>query len=137
MTTRGYFWRSSVQSVVKNLLEQKWERGFDAREAKILPANTSILTENRPPDVRESTPRITLSVVDRAEYHRDPNKLVSIVSRVCIGLMRQGYEIRPDIWSEGTPVRRRGPVNEVKLIETFDQFVEEFGDPRKNGGRKK
>jgi hypothetical protein len=140
VTIKGYFWRSSVRDTVKTALEQAWEPTCHTREVPVLPGGTSVLAENRPPDSRERTPRIVLSVVEREEYERDPSKLVAITTRVCIGLMRQGYEVRPDIYCQGTPIRRRveqGPAVKAKFIETFDQMVREFGDPKKNGGPKK
>lgn len=138
MTVRGYFWRSSVRTTVKTVLEQHWEPTCHTREVPALPAGLSVLRD-RQPDVRERTPRIVLSVVDKAEYERDQSKLAGITTRVCIGLMRQGFEVRND-----TDAMRRtgligdkGPVDDVRLIGNVAEFIQEFGDPKKNGGPKK
>jgi hypothetical protein len=139
VTIKGYFWRSSVQSTIKTILEQRWAPEDHTRVAMVIPGGVSVLRENKAPDVSDRNQYIHLSVVEREEYERDTSKLVAITTRVCIGLMRQGYEVRND-----TEAMRRtgligasGPVDEVKLIGDVEEFKREFGDPTKNGGPKK
>ena len=64
---------------------------------------------------------------DQEDYRNDEDSLVRITSRVCIDLMRLGFEVRSDVYTKGTPVRRRGPEVQPKIVRSFEEMVETFG----------
>jgi len=120
---KGYFWRSSVERVIRVILDQDWDPTVSFRDVQVMPVGTKMEDSG--------TPSICLSVLDRTEYRTDPSKLVNITNRVCIMLMREGYEIR------NNAVIDRGPVDKLKVVEGWDEVSKAFGDPGNKGPKKK
>ena len=121
MAVKGFFWRSSIERSIEAILSQKWYHSVTHRKVfltpMIGPGRVKILSPE------ERTPLIYLSVLDREEYRKNPEKLLDITNRVCIHLMRDGYEVRNSEFIE------HGPVNEARFVESYEEIAKAFGAP--------
>lgn len=96
--TKGRFWRSSIRQTLKTMMEHHWQRG-DVRDVVLLPAGTRLLSKVKvgsPPVF----PRARLRWEDKVAYGNDPLEgLHAMTNRVCLELMKQGYEVKEGVVS--------------------------------------
>lgn len=94
----------------------------------LLPAGTRLLggsEQERPPAI----PRVVLRWADRVAYEEDPSDaLCEVTNRVCLELMRQGYEIKESVTptTVDSAPRHVGPPPNGKRRR--------WGNPGDNGG---
>lgn len=92
--SKGAFWRSSVRRTLRTILEQVWgER--EVKEVAMIPAGMRLLDAKNNGDL--SVPRVEVTWKDKLAYEMEPDTLLHLVNRVCIELMRKGYEIRENL----------------------------------------
>jgi len=138
--------RSVTEAVIKGLAVEG--RSFETRIIHVAPS--AILGDDLDMRVQGScSSRIHLYLDDLDSVARQGrDALVAIVTRECVELMRQGWEIVPD---DSCLPRRPvdpdvqrviigrmevGPYDETRHITSMVEFLEHFGDPQRNGGPK-
>lgn len=145
---RGRVYRRTVtEAVIRGLATELDLRRSPVTTMVVMPATVTLTAEEPKPGEAHPRIHVTPDDVKRVAYEgRDA--LISIVSRECIALMRQGWAlvdddsrlprrvVEPELARTILGNMEVGPHDEAHHVTSMADFLKHFGDPRRNGGPK-